>query len=247
MGNNWVAWQILKWLKEQGEVIEGLVLHPPERRKFADEIIATANVPESRILDGSRINEAEAIDSIKRFSPDLGLSVLFDFILKKDIIAQFSQGIINLHPAFLPYNRGQYPNVWSIVDGTPSGVTMHFIDEGVDTGDIIAREEVEVEPVDTGESLYRKLEIKSVELFKQTWPLIKAGKAERIKQELNQGTYHRTADVQKIDEIHLEERYKALDLINILRARTFPPYRGAFFHVNGKKVFIRLELEYEDC
>jgi methionyl-tRNA formyltransferase len=246
MGNNWVGWQVIKWLKKEGEAIEGLVVHPPKRQKYTDEITKTADLPKTRIFDGSRINEVKTINAIKSFSPDIGLSILFGYILKKEIINVFPQGIINLHPAYLPYNRGQYPNVWSIVDGTPAGVTIHFMDEGVDTGDIVAREEVDVEPTDTGESLYRKLEKKSVELFKMTWPLVRDGKFQRIEQDLSEGTYHRTADVQSIDEIQLNMNYRADDLINILRARTFPPYKGAYFMVNGKKVYIRVHLEYED-
>ena len=176
MGNNWVGWQVVKWLRKQGETIEGLVLHPPEKRKYAEEIIEAADIPDSRVFDGSAINEAKTVHSIAQLSPDIGLSIFFGFILKKEILAQFPQGVVNLHPAFLPYNRGQYPNVWSIVEGTPAGVTLHFIDDEIDTGDIIARKEVGIEPVDTGETLYRKLEQGSVELFKSTWPLIKAGR-----------------------------------------------------------------------
>jgi methionyl-tRNA formyltransferase len=178
--------------------------------------------------------------------PDIGLSVLFDHILKPDFIEIFPQGVINLHPSYLPYNRGQYPNVWSIVDGTPAGVTLHYINEDIDTGDIIAQREVEVEPVDTGESLYRKLEHACVELFKITWPNIKSGKAPRNPQSTNAGTYYVTRDVDKIDEIDLDGTYTARELIDILRARTFPPYGGAYFRQGNHKVSIRVQLEYLD-
>jgi len=52
------------------------------------------------------------------------VSVLFDYILKPDFLGMFPGGTINLNPALLPYNRGQYPNVWSIVEGTPAGATI---------------------------------------------------------------------------------------------------------------------------
>ena len=246
MGNNWVGWQILQWLKEQNETIEGVVIHPHVKQKFAREILEAGSLSGDRIFDGSKINEPETIDKIRQFSPDIGISVLFDYIFKKEIIDLFPGGIVNLHPAYLPYNRGQYPNVWSIIEETPSGVTLHYVDEGIDTGKIIARGKVVVEPIDTGMTLYKKLEQKSVELFKKTWPLIKTGNIQKIEQNLDNGTYHRTSDIKKIDEIHLDQHYKAKDIINILRARTFSPYKGAFFKVNGKKVYMRLELEYED-
>ena len=152
--------------------------------------------------------------------------------------------MVNLHPAYLPYNRGQYPNVWSIIEGTPAGVTLHYIDEGIDTGGIIARREVPVEPVDTGESLYRKLEATALELFRETWPLIKAGRAQCLPQDKQAGTYHRTRDIEAIDAIDQERDYKAGDLLNLLRARTFPPYKGAYFTADGKRVYLRLQLEY---
>src|SRR5205823_2904000 len=157
------------------------------------------------------------------------LSVLFDYILSGKFLALFPRGCLNLHPALLPYNRGEYPNVWSIVEGTPSGVTLHYIDEGIDTGDIIAQKAVPVDPVDTGETLYRKLEQASVVLFKETWPHVCAGRAPRIPQILTTGTQHKRRDVETIDEIDLNRSYIAGDLINILRSRTFPPYRGAYF------------------
>ena len=101
-----------------------------------------------------------------------------------------------------------------------------------------------IEPVDTGESLYRKLERASLSLFQETWPLLKAGEAERIPQDPGSGTFHYTRDAEKIDCIDPERTYRARDLINILRARTFPPYRGAYFETGGKRVYLRLQLEY---
>jgi len=246
MGNNWVGWQLIQWLREQNEAIEGIVIHPPGKQKFAGEILEAGSLPEHRIFDGSKINEPETIEKIRQFSPDIGISVLFDYIFRKEIIDLFPEGIINVHPAYLPYNRGQYPNVWSIVEETPSGVTLFYIDEGVDTGKIIAKETVPVEAIDTGLTLYRKLEQKSVELFKKTWPLIKARDISIIEQDLDQGTYHRTSDVEKIDEINLDQNYTGKDIINILRARTFSPHKGAYFKVDGKRIYMRLELEYED-
>lgn len=245
LGNNWVGWQGLKWLKEQAEEIAGLVIHPVRKQKYVGEMLQVADLPPSRIFDGSQLYEPGVVEAIQELAPDIGLSVLFDYILKPEFIAIFPQGVVNLHPAFLPYNRGQYPNVWSIVEGTPSGVTLHYIDEGIDTGELIAQKVVPVEPVDTGETLYRKLERGSVELFQETWPLIKAGKAPRLPQMSEKGTYHRSRDVDAIDEIDLDRAYIARDLINILRARTFPPYKGAYFEVDGQRVDMRLQLEYE--
>jgi len=103
-----------------------------------------------------------------------------------------------------------------------------------------------VEPVDTGKSLYAKLESCCVELFKATWPTIRNGNPPRRPQSLHEGSSHRTRDIDELDCIDLDRRTTARDLINLLRARTFPPYRGAFFVENGRRVRLRLSLEYED-
>ncbi len=64
-------------------------------------------------------------------------------------------------------------------------------------------------------------------------------------QKKNVGTCHRTREVEGIDEVLLNQKYSAQDLINLLRARTFPPYRGAYFVYKGKRVFMKLALEEE--
>ena len=244
--NNWVGWQVLKWLKEQNEQIVGLVIHPPEKQKYGDEILESAQMNPGRIFDGSQLQQRDILNAIKVLEPDIGLSVLFDYILMPEFLGMFPGGVINLHPAYLPYNRGQYPNVWSIIDRTPAGVTLHYIDSGLDKGDIIARRRVVVEPIDTGESLYRKLEKACVELFKEAWHSICTGQASRILQGREDGTYHRTRDVEKVDYIDLDSEYTARGLIDIIRARTFPPYPGAYFIHQGRKIYLRLQLWYEE-
>jgi methionyl-tRNA formyltransferase len=246
LGNNWVAWKVIQWLKEQGESIVGLIVHPLAKRKYGEEIINSTGIDPDRIFDGSQLRNPEILKAIKALRPDIGISILFGYIVTQEFLDLLPSGCVNLHPALLPYNRGAYPNVWSIVERTPAGVTLHYIDEGVDTGEIIAQHEVPVEPVDTGESLYRKLERASVNLFRETWPLLRAGQASRIPQVEQDGTYHRMNDVVQIDEIDLDRQYTARELIDVLRARTFPPYPGAFFWNGGRKVYVNLQLEYAD-
>jgi methionyl-tRNA formyltransferase len=246
LGNNWVAWQLVSWLREQSEEIVGLVVHPMDRRRYGEEIIHSAGMDASRIFDGSRLRQPDVIEAITSLKPEVGISVLFGYILRRELLDLMPAGCVNIHLAILPYNRGAYPNVWSIVEGTPAGVTLHYVDEGVDTGDIIAQREVAVDPVDTGESLYRKLERTAVDLFKETWPLIRSGRAPRIYQSKGNGTYHSIRGVERIDEIDLDRTYTAGELINIIRARTFPPYPGAYFRRQGRKVYLRLQLLDEE-
>jgi methionyl-tRNA formyltransferase len=221
--------------------IVGLVLHPVERRAFGAEIREAAGVPEDRVFDASRLADPGVIEGIAALRPDLGLSILFGYILRREIIGLFPRGVVNLHPGLLPYNRGAFPNVWSLVDGTPAGVTLHFIDETIDGGEVISQRSVRKRPTDTGEALYHRLESESLELFCDTWPSLADGTARGTAQQ-GVGTFHQLSDVDAIDSIDLDRRVRAGDLIDILRARTFPPHKGAYFETEGRRVYMRLEL-----
>jgi methionyl-tRNA formyltransferase len=245
MGNNWLGWRALAWLRERGADVVGLALHPPERRQHGDEIVAAASLPPDRIFDASHLRDPVVRRRVAALHADIGLSVLLGYILAPEFLAVFPRGVVNLHPAWLPFNRGAHPNVWSIVDGTPAGATLHWVDPGVDTGDIIAQAPIEVAAEDTGETLYRKLERASLEVFRQTWPAIEAGTAPRRRQE-GPGTSHRVRDLERIDEIDLDRSYRARDLLDVLRARTFSPHKGAFFRAEGKRVYVRVCLEAEE-
>jgi methionyl-tRNA formyltransferase len=240
--NNWLGWQVLLWLANRGQEIAGLVVHPAGQGRCLDEIRSVVEKTGCVIVDDSFLSTPEGLAQLRDCKADMAVSVLFRNILRKPFLDLFPKGCINLHPAYLPYNRGNYPNVWSIVEKTPAGVTLHYIDEGLDTGDIIAQEKVVVDITDTGGTLYRKLEIAALELFQRAWPGIELGNAPRKPQGAEPGTSHRRADVGAIDEIDLQRMYRAEDLINLLRARTFPPYRGAYFRHDSKKIYLSLEL-----
>lgn len=240
--NNWLGWQVLRWLKQQGEDIAVLVVHPQERSRYGENILSEVSGSNCRLLTGPQLRDPETLRQIREAAPDLGVSAMFGYILQKDFLQVVPQGCVNIHPALLPYNRGSYPNVWSIVEKTPAGVTIHLVDEGVDTGDIIAQRELPVSVQDTGGTLYRKLEAAAFELFKESWPSIRSGSYVRRPQPRDEGTFHRVRDVEQIDEIDLGKSYTAGDLLNVLRARSFPPFRGAYFRHNGKKIYVRLQL-----
>ena len=249
-GNNRVGLETLRYLTERGDEIVGLVVHAPDRSWSRDEIVSVAGLPADQVWDAKALQEPGVAEAIGGLNAEIGVSAFFGHILRSDILELFPAGMINLHPAYLPYNRGAFTNVWSIVDGTPAGVTLHYIDTGVDTGDVIARIRVRVSPTDTGGSLYGKLENTCIELFKEAWPQVATGDVVRIAQSgptfEGEGTSHRMKDVDAIDEIDLDASYKARDLINILRARTFPPHSGAYFTENDTRVYLRLQLLTED-
>lgn len=124
------------------------------------------------------------------------ISYGYRHILKRDVLDKFPDRAINLHISYLPWNRGADPNLWSFIEDTPKGVTIHYLDEGIDTGDIIAQKQVDFESA--GETLattYQKLHLEIQGLFKEYWSQIKMETCPRTKQ-LGHGTFHKVKDKQ---------------------------------------------------
>lgn len=245
--NNRVGLEVLKFLLERGEDVAGLVIHLDGDRKFVDEMLDILP-PSVRVFEaGARVKKTSVRDEIAALGADLGLSAFYGYLFPEALIRLFPRGMINVHPSLLPWNRGIYANVWTLIDRTPAGATVHYIDPGVDSGDIILQKEVPVEPIDTARTLYEKLCTACVDTFRDSWDLVRRGEARRVRQDLTQGSVHRRKDVDAIDCIDLDRTYRAQDLIDLLRARSFPPHRGAYFTTSdGRRVYLTLSLEYGD-
>lgn len=241
-GNNQIAVDTLKFLKKQPVTVVGLVIHPIGFAKKRRELIRVSQLPPERIFQGDLVNSERIATSMKQLRPNLLLSINFRYILKPNILKIPTYGSINLHFGYLPYNRGVFADAWSIIQDTPAGISYHLIDPGIDTGRIIAQKKVEKDITDTGKTLYRKLTTAAYNLFVDIWPKIYRWDFKPTIQ-VEGGTFHKRADINVIDRIDLEKRYTARELINILRARTFPPYDGAYVTTaEGQKVHLRLNL-----
>ena len=242
-GNGNVGWQIVQMLPTFGDSVAGMVLHPPHRSSYRDEFLAFADDGGIPTWQADTLQQPATIQDLRDLDHDILLSVFFGYIFKADILGIARHGNINLHNGYLPYNRGAYSNVWSIVEETPAGATLHFMDTGIDTGAIIAQRQTPVDFDDTGETLYHKISADCVRLFSETWPAIRTRSIRPQPQQKRKGTAHRVADVQRIDEIDLDQTYTARELINILRARTFPPHEGAYCIVDGQKYSLNISIE----
>jgi methionyl-tRNA formyltransferase len=199
----------------------------------------------SEVFVRALLTTEEQLTVIEELKPDLVVSCGYRHIVPESILDVPEMGCLNLHPAYLPYNRGANPNVWSIIEGTPAGVTLHYMDSTLDTGDIVARREVETNFSDTGKDLYQRLEDTQVELFKQTWPDVVGGNVSLIEQEQDEGTYHRTDEFEELCEIDGEETVQAKKFLDRLRALTFPPYDNAKTEVDGETYYIDVEIRRE--
>lgn len=122
-------------------------------------------------------------DTTARLKPDIIVSYNYRHILRKNIIDIPPRGAINLHISYLPWNRGTQPNVWSFLEDTPKGVTIHLVDEGLDTGNILLQKEIIFdEGRETLKSSYEKLHSEMQKIFKEHWQDIKAARISPRKQ-----------------------------------------------------------------
>lgn len=131
---------------------------------------------------------------------DLTVSYTYRYILTKDILLSLNYNAVNIHNSYLPWNRGADPNIWSFVDDTPRGVTLHYMDAELDKGYIIAQKLVEQDIADTLRSSYEKLDIAAKELFKDAFSFYKYW-PEMKKVPLGIGTYHSLRDGEQIKKV----------------------------------------------
>jgi methionyl-tRNA formyltransferase len=128
---------------------------------------------------------------------DLLISVHWPRKFEKSELMGYALGAVNLHNSYLPWNRGAHACTWAIVDQTPHGATMHWMDEGIDTGDILYQERVEIDPADTAHTLYQKTADAEVRVFTVGMELILAGNCRRFKQPQH-NTVHRKRDFDRL-------------------------------------------------
>ncbi len=140
------------------------------------------------------------LDDLSAAGVDFVVSYGYKHMVAANVLARFDGRAVNLHISHLPWNRGYYPNLWSFLEGTPKGVTIHHMDEGIDTGDIIAQRRTVFPDRDT-ETLASTYEIlrRDIEaLFRETWPAIRDGRAPRFHQEPTEGNHHFKREAERI-------------------------------------------------
>jgi methionyl-tRNA formyltransferase len=192
------------------------------------------------------LTERSQLDTIPQLEPELVISAGFRHIVPQEILDVPDRGAVNFHKAYLPYNRGANPNVWSIVEDTPAGVTLHYMTTELDGGPIIDRRKVQKYPDDTGLSLYERLEAAQFEQFRELWPAIRDDEAETTQQDETDLTVHDKQDFVDLWEIDREETVRVGDFLDRLRALTFPPFKNAFFEVDDQRYYVEIDITREE-
>ncbi len=188
-----------------------------------------------------KINDEENVKIIKEIEPDYIFIVGLSQLVKKEIISCAKKGVVGYHPTPLPKFRGRAATVWQILLGVEkSAVTMFFIDEGIDSGDIICQEEYEIGEKDYPLDVAKKTEKASLKLFSRGLDLLQNPDFKPTPQNEEEATYllKRTPEDGKIDWSESGENIERL-----IRA-TSKPYPGAFASYENKSDVIFWRAEF---
>ena len=233
-----VGLSLCKWLVSEFKQDLGLVV--TNGAGPIQECIASAGVP--HIIHSDESSTIASIENLGlRF--DLGFLIWWPKIISPNLIKIPKRGFINTHPSLLPYNRGKHYNFWALVEEAPFGVSLHFVEEGVDSGDIVAQSAIYYNWEDTGKTLYESAQNEMIELFKSSYPSLRSGEYTRSAQDLSRGSFHLAKELEPASQIDLDRRYTARDLLNLLRARTFPGFPACSFEDDSGVVYeARIEI-----
>lgn len=180
-------------------------------------------------------NVPEFVDRVRGLRPDIAFSLYYRHLLRAPLLDIPPLGCLNLHGSYLPQYRGRCPVNWVLVNGeTETGVTLHYMVEKPDAGDIVAQRRVPIAFADTALTLYGKLTEAAGAVFADALPLLAAGIAPRTPMDLARGSYYggrRPADGR------FQWDWPALRIYNLVRAVTHP-YPGAFVSTPDGDLFV---------
>ena len=238
MGTPDFAEKSLKSIYQAGHEIIGVVTNP-DRPKGRGMKMIPSPVKEFAVENNLEIyqpekikNNEEFINELKALKPDVICVVAYGKILPKEILEIPKLGCINVHGSLLPKYRGAAPIQWAVLNGDKTtGITTMYMSEGMDTGDMILKEEVEIGPEETTGDLWQKLSKIGGEILVKTLKLIEEGKAPREKQ-----TEEATLAPMLNKEMALIdwENSDANKIHNLIRGLN--PIMGAYSYIDGKKI-----------
>jgi methionyl-tRNA formyltransferase len=175
----------------------------------------------------------QVYESYEKLRPDLAILAFVTNIIPEKLLTILSLGTICYHPSLLPRHRGASAINWAIIQGeSRTGLTIFWVDKGIDTGPILLQKEVKINPEDTTGSLYfNTLFPMGVDAMVEAVDLIKKGKAPRISQDDSKATYEPPCD-DRVAPVNFEKPIK--DIYNLIRG--CDPQPGAYTAIKGKRV-----------
>ncbi len=236
LGNHNVGIKAIEAILENA-ILVGVVCHPKDDEEgvvyeSVFDFVTQKNIPAIR----GKGKDKKVYEFISSKKADLIWITDYKFIIPKEVIESVRLGAINLHPSLLPKYRGRAPINWAIINGEQKiGLTAHFVDEGVDTGDIIQQVEISISEHEYIGDILDKLYPIYFSITKETIKKLTTNQIQVVTQTSiahNHVYPHRTA---KDGEINWNLPVK--DIYNLIRAVS-KPYPGAFFYTDNKKIII---------
>jgi methionyl-tRNA formyltransferase len=186
----------------------------------ADEIRELQVYRNLRCCTNADLRTPETLEMLRKQDLDLVILAWWPHIIKDELMQLPRHGFLNFHPSLLPHNRGKHPNFWAIIEGCPYGVSLHFIDHNIDGGDIAFQHRLNIDWQDTGATLYARAQNAIIDLFKEHFDEIVAGRIPHAAQ-ADGGSFHPSREIDPICELDLARQMSVRELLNLLRARTF--------------------------
>lgn len=217
-----------------------LTVTQPDKPKGRGKSMQFPPVKEAALAHGIevyqplRVREQACIEHLRDYEADIIVVVAFGQILPKEILDMPRYGCINVHASLLPKYRGAAPIQWAVINGEKvSGVTTMRMDQGLDTGDIIMKQEVALTEEETGGSLFERLSKTGAELLIRTLQAIEEGSAVYTPQN-HQAATHTTMIKKQLGEIDWNK--SALEIERLIRGLN--PWPSAYTHLHGKTLKI---------
>lgn len=235
MGTPAFAVPSLQMLLEEGYEVVAVVTQPdrPQGRKKTltpSPVKAAALSLGLPVLQPERMRRPEAVAELAAYEPDLIVTAAYGQILPKAVLELPQYGCVNVHGSLLPKYRGGAPIQRCIINGEKlTGVTLMYMAEGLDTGDMISRVEVPIEEEDTSGILFEKLSVAGCELLKAEMPRLAKGRVQATPQDDSEATY--APNLTREDE-RIDWSVSSQDIYN--RIRGLVPFSGAFTLWNGE-------------
>ena len=229
---------VLKGIIDSSEYEIVGVVSQPDKKVGRHQILTPSPISKVAIdnnikllrIEKIRTNYKEVLD----LRPDIIITCAYGQIIPKEILDYPKYGCINVHASLLPKYRGGAPIHKAIINGEKyTGITIMYMDEGMDTGDIITQEKVEILDTDTLEDVHDKLSILGKKLLLKTLPNIISGNIERIKQDETKVTF--AYNIKREDE-HINFNDECKNVYNLVRGLN--PFPGSFAILNGKIIKI---------
>jgi len=235
MGTPEFAVPSLRMLLDEGYEIAGVVTQPDRpkgrKRELTPPPVKTVALEHGLpVLQPVKLRSPEAVSEVSALKPDLIVTAAYGQILPSSILTLPPLGCINVHGSLLPRYRGGAPIQRCLIEGEKvTGVTLMYMAEGLDTGDMIARVEVPITDEDTAGSLFGKLSEAGAALLREWLPRIADGTAPRLPQNESEATY--APNLTREDE-RIDWSQTARDIFN--RVRGLNPMAGGFTLWNGE-------------